>query len=213
MNKHICIISKRNLFNELLVYIIEKELELNCEIFDDVDLIFNDNKYFNNSKTIILIDVKNISFEYVLSSFATKDKSISSLFIISVFNLENDSGIEQKALSKNITGFFYIDIRMDSFLRGIKSLFNGDVWISREILLKCALDGFKQKKNRIMEKKELTQREIEILTLISLGASNEDIAKKVCISTNTVKTHLYNIYKKIQVTNRLQASIWATYNL
>ena len=88
---------------------------------------------------------------------------------------------------------------MDSFLRGIKFLFNREVWISREILLKCALDGFLQKKSIVMEKNELTQREVEILSLISLGASNEDIANKVCISTNTVKTHLYNIYKKIKV--------------
>jgi DNA-binding NarL/FixJ family response regulator len=196
-----------------MVYVLEKEILCSCEIIENVELIFDSTKYYNDAKTILLVDIKNVSFEYLLSVIATKDKQISSAFIISIINLDYDTGIEQRALSKNITGFFYNNIKLDTLIRGIKSLFAGEVWISRDILLKCAIESFKQKKNIIMEKKELTHREVEILSLISLGASNDDIANKVCISTNTVKTHLYNIYKKIEVTNRLQAAIWATINL
>ena len=196
-----------------MVYAIEKELSCSCEIIEEVEMIFNDKKYYTDAKTILLVDIKNVSYEYLLSLIETKSSAMSSSFIISIINLDPDTGLEQKALSKKIIGFFYNDIKLDILIRGLKSLFAGEVWISRNILLKCAIDGFKQKKNIIMEKKELTQREVEILSLISLGASNDDIANKVNISTNTVKTHLYNIYKKIQVTNRLQAAIWATINL
>ena len=213
MNKFICILSKKNLYNDLMVYAIEKELSCSCEIIEEVEMIFNDKKYYTDAKTILLVDIKNVSYEYLLSLIETKSSAMSSSFIISIINLDPDTGLEQKALSKKIIGFFYNDIKLDILIRGLKSLFAGEVWISRNILLKCAIDGFKQKKNIIMEKKELTQREVEILSLISLGASNDDIANKVNISTNTVKTHLYNIYKKIQVTNRLQAAIWATINL
>ena len=53
------------------------------------------------------------------------------------------------------------------------------------------------------------EREIEILGLISTGATNADIADKLIISQHTVKTHIYNIFQKIGVPNRLQAALWA----
>ena len=49
--------------------------------------------------------------------------------------------------------------------------------------------------------------------MISTGAKNEEIAAELYISPNTVKTHIYNIFKKIDVPNRLQAVLWAAKNL
>ncbi len=73
----------------------------------------------------------------------------------------------------------------------------------------------KGREDRILRNEEslLTSREMEILTLISVGAKNEEIADKLFISPNTVKTHIYNIFKKIGVPNRLQAALWAAKNL
>lgn len=60
---------------------------------------------------------------------------------------------------------------------------------------------------------DLTVREKEILDHIARGASNRDIAEALFISTHTVKTHLHNIFKKINVKGRLQAALWAADNL
>jgi DNA-binding CsgD family transcriptional regulator len=59
----------------------------------------------------------------------------------------------------------------------------------------------------------LTQREREILSIVVGGATNEEIANKLYISPHTVKTHIYNIFKKINVPNRLQAALWVSRNL
>lgn len=59
----------------------------------------------------------------------------------------------------------------------------------------------------------LTEREYEILSELSKGASNMEIARTFFISENTVRTHIYNIFKKIAVSNRTQAACWANAHL
>ena len=55
----------------------------------------------------------------------------------------------------------------------------------------------------------LTVREIEVLTMVSKGASNKTIAEKLFVRETTVKTHLNSIFKKLKVSNRTQALLLA----
>jgi len=52
---------------------------------------------------------------------------------------------------------------------------------------------------------KLTQRETEILPLLAEGLSDKEIAAKLCIATETVKTHLQNIYRKLNTKGRTRA--------
>ena len=56
---------------------------------------------------------------------------------------------------------------------------------------------------------ELTEREIEVLTLLAQGASNPQIAEELFITINTVKTHISHILTKLQLENRTQAATYA----
>jgi LuxR family transcriptional regulator, maltose regulon positive regulatory protein len=51
----------------------------------------------------------------------------------------------------------------------------------------------------------LTDRELEVLRLVAIGQSNEEIAATLVISSETVKKHLKNIYGKLEVHSRLEA--------
>ncbi len=58
----------------------------------------------------------------------------------------------------------------------------------------------------------LTPREMQILRLLTEGDSNPVISEKLSISPHTVKSHVINIMKKINVNNRTQAAVWAVQN-
>ena len=62
---------------------------------------------------------------------------------------------------------------------------------------------------RAVEPSGLTRREIEILQLVSEGYSNAQVAQMLWVTEQTVKFHLSNIYRKLDVANRTEASRWA----
>ncbi|MEQ9303143.1 MAG: LuxR C-terminal-related transcriptional regulator [Marinoscillum sp.] len=69
---------------------------------------------------------------------------------------------------------------------------------------------FKRSRNSNINKQnaghlKLSDRELEVLDLLATGLSNQEIADKLFVSLNTVKTHLSNLYQKLSVTRRTQA--------
>jgi DNA-binding NarL/FixJ family response regulator len=100
-------------------------------------------------------------------------------------------------------------------LRGILTGFTRD--ITPEFLLRSPDHGtafaMKQWNSRIDPAvKQLTDQELKILSLLTDGKDNRAIAEELFISQNTLKTHMRNIYKKIDVVDRTQAALWAVRN-
>jgi len=65
---------------------------------------------------------------------------------------------------------------------------------------------------RSPESFELTSREVEILRLVSEGYSNLQLARMLWVTEQTIKFHLSNVYRKLDVANRTEASRWAQLN-
>jgi len=77
----------------------------------------------------------------------------------------------------------------------------GEIWASRRVI-----SDMSQGDRQLVSKQDsLTRREEEVMQLVNLGLSNPSIGKRLRISEKTVKRHLTNIYKKLQVANRVQA--------
>lgn len=130
-----------------------------------------------------------------------------------LFNLEQNIGVEKKALSHGAKGFFYISDRLETILLGIRLILEGELWASRKAMTECLFSlpvhiGIEKKSSTT-----LTRRETEILTLLIDGNDNETIASSLYISPHTVRTHLHHIFKKLRVRNRLQAAHWASKHL
>jgi len=173
------ILGSTNLHNELITYAIRKEFGSDCFLINSIEELQSEKPENGIDVVLILIDSIEHSFEYVLKYLSTEINNNLSEFLLALFNLRYGTGVEQKALGRKIKGFFYENDSLTLFLKGIRALRNGEIWISRDILLECAFNGFKQKIDFIQKNTALTQREIEILRLVCMGAKNEEIVRKL----------------------------------
>lgn len=130
----------------------------------------------------------------------------------SLFNVPGNWGGESTALRSGVKGFFYEDDPPESLVKGIVRIFAGEVWVSRKALA-SALVASDEPAGARPQPPGLTPREREVLRLLAQGATNERIAEAMHISGHTVKTHVYNAYRKIGVENRVQAAHWTTKNI
>jgi DNA-binding NarL/FixJ family response regulator len=213
MNNVIYILSPQKLQSELMAYFLEREADMKCVNLSDSSRIPPPDNADKNTSTLILLECPNKDLVKYFMEIESSGRKILSHYRAAFFNVQPGLGIEEKALGWGIRGFFYERDSLGIFLKGIRAIFNGEMWLSREIMTKYILD---QKSHNNSYRKELvvlTQRELEILTMVVSGFTNDEIAVKLHISGHTVKTHIYNIFKKINVPNRHQAALWAAKNL
>lgn len=138
------------------------------------------------------------------------EKSINACEVL--INSPNDVAVNAIAKWPNMVGVFFAGDDVNVVAKGMKKVMEGELWLSRK--LTNELIASYRNKDAIVAKStaNLTTREKEIMQLLVLGASNIQIAETLFVSENTVKTHLYNVFKKINVKNRMQAFMWAKSN-
>lgn len=107
-----------------------------------------------------------------------------------------------------VTGLFHTDTDEEQFIRGLTKVLDGDYWVPRRLLHYFFDKNRKGVKAATPAPIQLTKREKEILKMLKDGASNSHISEGLGVSEHTVKSHLYNIYRKIGARNRREASRW-----
>ncbi|HZR95634.1 MAG TPA: response regulator transcription factor [Gaiellaceae bacterium] len=98
----------------------------------------------------------------------------------------------------------------DDFAAAIRQSFHRSVYLAG-VRHASAVTGSAAWKSRERQN-ELTRRELEILTLVAEGHSNSQLARMLWVTEQTIKFHLSNIYRKLEVANRTEASRWAQLN-
>jgi DNA-binding NarL/FixJ family response regulator len=169
-----------------------------------------------NSKTgLVLIDAMEEKPGEALDLLLQCRKSGKHQLLYAFFNAEQDSRLEKLAAPPEIHGIFYVDSSLDHLTKGVLAIFNGDLWFPRRVIARYLINHKPHTSQAFLNRDHdlLTAREMEILNLLSTGAKNTDIAEQLSLSVHTIKTHIYHIYKKLDVENRTQAVNWASHNL
>ena len=133
--------------------------------------------------------------------------------IIVVTNEQNPAKL-YKLLEQGARGYFQSTISDELLMKAIKAVNEGELWIERNIigyLISEQLQGRTRKSgvtlDPMLSDSSLTSRESAIAKCVSQGKCNKIIARDLSISLSTVKSHLHNIFEKLQVADRLQLAI------
>ncbi len=113
-----------------------------------------------------------------------------------------------------VSGYVLKDIAPAKLLDTIKTVASGNSVIDPSITNKIfsEINRLSRHRKQRGDWERLTDREMEVLQLMSKGQSNRDIAKHLTISEKTVKNHITNIFRKLQVEDRTQAVLFALKN-
>ncbi len=208
----IYIVGSGNLQGELLAAFLEKETGLPCRIGDG-DGLFPKNMV-STRRSIIFYDCQGYSAQVILRKLKEHDHHVNVESYVVLFNVNSGLNIEEDLLTLGIWGVFYEEDPPVSLPRGIEAIRKGEIWLSRQAMSACLVNMRRREGGGHQQKKYvLSPREREVLQLLANGASNDDIAVKLCVSIHTVRSHVYRIFKKIEVSNRQQASLWAAQHL
>lgn len=116
-------------------------------------------------------------------------------------------------IKSGASGYILKDAPSETLYEAIKTVARGDAYLPPN-LLSVVLNEFRR--TSIVEKKmvppeelKLTPREIEIIGYIAHGENNREIAKKLFISEKTVKNHVSNILRKMNLEDRTQVAVYA----
>ncbi len=146
---------------------------------------------------VILMDLQMPKMDGVTAIKAIHEQA-NPPHILVLTTYDTDADIVQ-AIQAGATGYLLKDTPREDFFAAVRQVARG------ESVLTPVVASRLMARMRAPAEEQLSGREFEVLTLVSQGHSNKDIAKQLHISTATVKTHLIHIYGKLGVSDRTAA--------
>jgi DNA-binding NarL/FixJ family response regulator len=208
--RRIILFGQQNLQNSILIGFIHQRTNIDCKLIVTPHWQPDWNSF--DGQTLCLIDAdcaQTERLQYLLEQIFDQNKNIQVAF----FNTQNTSPVECLMAWPMVNGIFYKESSQQQLVKGISGIFEGECWLPRGIIAQY-LERMRSKPRKITHNANLlTRRERQILSQTATGATNNEIAEHLNVSMHTVKTHIYNLFKKINVSNRIQAVNWAKDNL
>ncbi|CAH8237607.1 LuxR C-terminal-related transcriptional regulator [Vibrio aestuarianus] len=199
--------------SRLLKDSLESKLPISMDISPFCDTWMQESNQASQDIQIIIIDYSRVDANNFADYSAFKRLSCPDAKEV-LINCPTD--IEPKILFKwqNLVGVFYSHDELESLVKGMEKVLDDEMWFNRKLAQEY-IQHYRAGNSSVTSQAyaKLTKREQQIVKLLGSGASNIQIADELFVSENTVKTHLHNVFKKINAKNRLQALLWAKENI
>lgn len=182
------------------------EFKVIAEAADGVECM---NKLEEMIPDILLLDINmpNMNGLEVLQKIKEKKIKVKVL----VLTIHSEVEYLLKAVDIGVNGYLLKDSESAELKKAIHTVVNGESYIQPS-LIPVLNSKMVDRDKDTLKIENLTKREIEVLKNLSYGMYNKEIAEKLEISERTVKNHISNIFKKIEVTDRTQAAVFAIRN-
>lgn len=185
---------------------LDGQIEVIAEAVDGKDCL---DKLSIYKPDVLLLDINmpNMNGLEVLQQLKARKMKVKVL----VLTVHNETEYLMKAVDIGINGYVLKDSESSELKKAIFSIVEGETYIQPSLI--PALNAKRIERNEDEEKiYALTKRELEVLKLLAIGMYNKEVAEKLEISERTVKNHVSNIFKKLEVTDRTQAAVFAIRN-
>ena len=185
---------------------LEGDFKVIAEACDGVECL---NKLETVTPDVLLLDINmpNMNGLEVLQKMKEKRMKIKVL----VLTIHSEVEYLLKAVDIGVNGYLLKDSESAELKKAILAVVNGDNYIQPSLIPVLNSKMIDRDKD-VMKIESLTRRELEVLKNLSIGMYNKEIAEKLDISERTVKNRISNIFKKIEVTDRTQAAVFAIRN-
>ena len=210
-NVKIMLVDDHTLIRKGLKLIIEevKEFKVVGESSDGEDAI---RKARLINPDIVIMDINMPKLNGLEALKRMKELGIQSKFIILTAYPERANIITATKIGAK--GYLLKDTNPANLIKAIREVYTGRSYIDSSAASILSNSTNKTEESSEMGKiKLLSKREYEVLVLLSEGFNNKSIGEKLSISEKTVKNHITQIYKKLEVKDRVQATIFAYDNI
>lgn len=201
MSISIAIVEDEKNYNHALKKVIDyqNDMKVTAQFFDGNDALQN---LPDIAPNVVMMDIQLPDMLGIDIIEKLKKEMPNTQFIMCT-SFEDDEKIFN-SLKAGAMGYLVKGESMDKILSSIRDVYNGGAPMSFSIARKV-LAHFERKDIDTTGMDELTSREKEILELLSLGLLYKEIADQKFISLDTVKKHVGNIYRKLHVSNKVEA--------
>jgi two-component system, NarL family, response regulator DegU len=159
---------------------------------------------------VLLLDINMPVMNGINALKRIKEEGLSTNVVI--LTLHEDREYLLETMQIGATGYILKDSDSATLYKAIRDAYNGESYIQPKLAAELVKEFNKPKGAKLKHENELTIREHEVLTLIAEGHNNREIAEELFISEKTVKNHISNIFRKLNVSDRTQAAIYAFKN-
>lgn len=163
-----------------------------------------------NQTDVLILDINMPELDgiEVMQFFRNRNIEQKTIILSSLSNVQ----IVQEMLSLGARGFIEKSSASDHIIKAIRAVHDGERYFSDEIQ-NSLLQSYAAKAEKTKDKdKELSEREIAVLKMVIKEYSTSEIATKLNISTNTVKTYRKRIFSKLEVNNIVGLAMYAVKN-
>jgi DNA-binding NarL/FixJ family response regulator len=205
----VAIVDDHTLFREGIKRILslEEDIEMVGEAVDGEEVV----RLLNQCKPdVLLLDIKmeKINGLQVLPRIVEQFPPLKVI----VLTAQISQAESVKAIKDGARGIILKHAASEFLIKGIRKVSEGELWADTPTMTQVVESlsrKYRGERDLERDRRELSQREREVVCLVASGYRNKEIANKLFISEQTVKTHLSNIFQKLEIDDRLELALYA----